>query len=244
MGNQIKPIYLFADSQLLFWRKEGELYLASLLELIDAAHPKAAYIGASNGDHPEFYSLFEATMEAIEIRDCRMIPLRLSDEDRAFLDEADIILLAGGDAEKGWSAFKENGLEHLIVRRYFEGALLIGISAGAVQLGQYMLPESGNLSAEPLKTFGLVPVVIGAHEEKEEWELLKETVRRVGGTACGIGLAAGSGCVYHRDQILEPIRHPLVEFSLQGAQLKHHIVFPPGAEHDEQDNAEASSWVN
>jgi peptidase E len=214
------------------------------LALIDAERPKAAYIGASNGDRPEFYSLFEAAMEGIDIRDCRMIPSQPSDEDRAFLDEADIILLAGGDAEKGWSAFRENGLETLIIRRYFEGALLIGLSAGAIQLGQYLLPGSVNSSADLLKTFGLVPFVIGAHQEEEDWELLKEMVQRAGAATRGIGIPAGGGCIYHRTQFIEPIRHPLVEFSMQGEDLKHSILFPPGGGNNEEDATEASSLVH
>jgi hypothetical protein len=33
----------------------------------------AAYIGASNGDRPEFYGIFEAAVDAIGITDRRMI---------------------------------------------------------------------------------------------------------------------------------------------------------------------------
>ena len=70
----IKPIFLLADSQLLFWREEGgEPFLARARKLMEQDAPervfKAAYLGASNGDAPEFYDLFVAAMGEIGIRD-------------------------------------------------------------------------------------------------------------------------------------------------------------------------------
>ena len=48
----IKPIFLLADSQLLFWKENENLFLKTIREHIDNENPKAAYIGASNGDNP------------------------------------------------------------------------------------------------------------------------------------------------------------------------------------------------
>ena len=98
--------------------------------------PKAAYIGASNGDAPEFFDLFVAAMDGIAIHDCRMIPSAPSEEDYAYLNEADIIMLAGGDTAKGWNVFRENGLVEQIIARYAVGTILMGVSAGAVTADQ------------------------------------------------------------------------------------------------------------
>ncbi len=68
----MQPIYLLADSQLLFWKENGNLFLSSIKALLHS-HPKAAYIGVSNGDAPEFYAIFIAAMDGIDIQDCRMI---------------------------------------------------------------------------------------------------------------------------------------------------------------------------
>ena len=59
---------------------------------------KAAYLGSSNGDAPEFYDLFVAAMGEIGIRDCRMIPSEPQPEDRSFLEEADLIIVQTEDA--------------------------------------------------------------------------------------------------------------------------------------------------
>jgi peptidase E len=201
----LHPIVLLADSQLLFWRENGQL----LLEKVLKEKRKAAYIGASNGDNPDFYAIFVAAMEGVGIFDCRMIPAAVSEADLAFLNDADIILLAGGDVESGWRTFVSNGLSTHIVRRYSEGATLIGISAGAVQLGLCGLAADGSV----IETLKLVPFIIGAHEESDNWKTTIELLRLSGPETRAIGLPAGGGAIYHEDQTLEPLRHPFVKLA-------------------------------
>jgi cyanophycinase-like exopeptidase len=208
----MKPIFLFADSQLLFWRENGRLFIECVVKESDKR--KAAYIGASNGDNPDFYAIFVAAMEGAGVRDCRMIPSVVSEADLAFLNDADIILLAGGDVDVGWRVFVNNGLSKHVVRRYFEGATLIGISAGAAQLGLGWLAADGSL----IETFKLVPFVIGAHEESDKWKTTIEVARRSATTA--IGLPTGGGAIYHDDQTVEPLRHPLVKLSVKGENVQ------------------------
>lgn len=201
-----KPVVLLADSQLLFWRDDGQLVLDRIIEDRMRGRLKAAYVGASNGDQPEFYALFVAAMEGLGIFDCRMIPSTLSEPDIAFINQAEIILLAGGDVEAGWRVFLNNGLSKHIARRYFEGALLIGISAGAVQLGLCGLAADGSL----IETFKLVPFIIGAHEESDNWKTTMELLRLSGPGKIAIGLPTGGGAICHPDHTLESLRHPLV----------------------------------
>lgn len=200
----LKSIFLLADSQLLF-RQDGQLLLERVVRRQDRM--KAAYIGASNGDNPDFYAIFVAAMEGVGVFDCRMIPAVVSEADRKFLNDADIILLAGGDVELGWRTFLNNGLSHQIVRRYSEGATLIGVSAGAVQLGLGGLAGNGSL----IETFKLVPFIIGAHEESDNWKTVTELLRLSEPETRAIGLPTGGGAIYHPDQTVEPLRHPLVE---------------------------------
>ena len=197
----LQPIVLLADSQLLFWRENDQLLLERILK-----GSKAAYIGASNGDNPDFYAIFVAAMEGFGIFDCRLIPSDVSEADLAFLHDAELILLAGGDVELGWRTFLSNGLNNHIVRRYFEGATLIGISAGAVQLGLCGLAADGSL----FETFKLVPFIIGAHEESNNWKTTTDLLRLSPTNTRAIGLPTGGGAIYE-DQTLEPLRHRFVE---------------------------------
>ena len=211
----LKSIFLLADSELLFCRENEQLLLDRVVKECKRDHLKAAYIGASNGDHPDFYAIFVSAMEGVGVSNCRMISSSLSEADLAFLSGADIILLAGGDVEAGWRVFLANGLNKHIERRYAEGASLIGISAGAVQLGLCCRAADGSL----IETFALAPFVIGAHEESDNWRTTRELLQLSGSSKRAIGLPKGGGAVYHPNHTLEPLRYPLVELSLEGEDL-------------------------
>ncbi len=244
----LKPLYLLADSQLLFHKDEaGEPFVCTVRARLEAVEPSAAYIGASNGDDPAFYSIFEAAMDEAAIDHRAMILAELDAEALAFVDRADWIVLAGGDVARGWWTFKENGLSQILMRRYYEGALLMGISAGAVQLGLGALSGAGagssagsSQAAEPLETFRLVPHLIGAHQEADDWQSLAAALRHFGGHARGYGIPSGGGMIYHPDHTIEPLRRPLVELSLQGETVTQSLLLPGAEEVDEaEDGGEA-----
>lgn len=222
----IKPIFLLADSQLLFWREEhGEPFLARARWLLEEEDPgktfKAAYLGASNGDAPEFYDLFVAAMSEIGISDCRMIPSSPQPEDRSFLHQADLVLLAGGDVERGWDVFEQTGLRDAVTQRYYGGSLLIGVSAGAVQLGL----KGWNADEKIFDTFRIVPFVIDVHDEPN-WTRLSQIVPRAGEHARGFGIPSGGGALYHPDHSVEPVRHPLVEMSRTEEGVQQSLLLP------------------
>ena len=115
-----------------------------MLEGIDRQSARAAYLGASNGDRPEFYEIFKAALGNVGWTDCRMITSAFSPDERAWLESARLILLAGGDVRLGWETFGRTGIKEVLLTRYAQGAVLIGISAGAVQLGRHALLEGGS----------------------------------------------------------------------------------------------------
>ncbi len=222
-----QPLYLFADSQLLFWKPQGKL----LLEGVVAGHadqpPAAAYIGASNGDREEFYSIFVAAMDAVGITDRRMIRASFDSEDRAFMERAQLVLLAGGDVQLGWNTFEKTGMKELILERYAQGATLVGVSAGAVQLGrQTVFNTEESASLELIDVFNLVPAIIDVHDEQREWARLSRTIHMLEGTVSGIGIPAGGGIVAHPDGTLEALRRPADEFSWNGTRVKQSILLP------------------
>jgi hypothetical protein len=230
----LKPIFLLADSQLLFWRdEEGHRFLDRARALIDteasSRTPKAAYLGASNGDLPEFYDLFVGAMAEIGIRgdDCRHIPSQPDAEDLEFLAAADLILLAGGDVQKGWRAFTASSLKDKIMERYYDGAILIGVSAGAVQLGL-----KGWNDDEIFDTFRLVPFVIDVHDEPS-WSGLLRAVPKAGEVARGFGIPSGGGALYHPDYSVEPVRHSLTEVEATENGLRQALLFPGGEQGEE-----------
>lgn len=234
MSVPVKPIYLLADSQLLFWQLEtGEPFLARVRMQIEKGKPKAAYVGASNGDQPEFYELFRGAMQTIDVEDCHLIPTEPSAEDLEFFDQADLVLLAGGEVRRGWRAFKKNGLRQKVIERYYGGAVLMGVSAGAVQLGLYGFhedEETGKLKV--FECFKLVPVLIDVHQEPE-WSRLEKCLFKAGEEVQGLGIPSGGGAVVHQDLTVEPVRRSLVELFQGEDGIRQSLIFPPGGGEDE-----------
>ncbi|HEV2987147.1 MAG TPA: Type 1 glutamine amidotransferase-like domain-containing protein [Candidatus Angelobacter sp.] len=224
----IKPLYLLADSQLLFLREGEHSFTARIREAMDSSEPKAAYLGASNGDDPAFYSIFEAAMEPIGVSQRRMIPTNPSKDDLAFLQSADIVLLAGGNVEQGWRAFEQNGVKDMIISRRYDGVVLVGVSAGAMHLGLGALVEPAVESSAVKKSefFRFAPFYISAHEEQEEWWNLKLLINSSQVDARGIGIPMGGGAIYNSDGELEPIRKPLIEFVKEDGQVRESMVVP------------------
>jgi peptidase E len=228
---KIKPIFLLADSQILFWHDREELYIKRLREVIESDENRpegeitAAYIGASNDDNPEYYDIFLSAMSQIDIANCRMIPSKPTEDDYKFLRTADLVLLAGGDIEKGWNVFKETEIQQRVVDCYHNGAVLIGISAGAVQLGLRGWKESKRMPGDLFETFQLVPAVIDVHDDSD-WDELQKMIKHLGETNRGYGIPAGGAGVYHPDWSFEAVRHHLVEVSYLDKEIKRSLIFP------------------
>jgi cyanophycinase len=221
-----KPLYLLADSQLLFWKKNNSLFIGRVLEDMEPDMTGAAYIGASNGDEPAFYELFHDVMKSIGVTQCRLVPSQPSGTDLEFLEEAGLVLLAGGDAEKGWRTMEQNEVTNTIKRKRYDGTVMVGISAGAIQLGLGLL--SGSPQPQIVGGFAFAPFYLGAHEENEEWRDLRALVHLSPANARGIGIAAGGGVVYYSDGTLEPVRKSCIEFSKEDGVIKQNVLLPPG----------------
>ena len=224
---QLRPLYLFADSQLLFWKQGERRLLESMVADLAGESPRAAYLGASNGDRPEFYGIFTAAMDNVGLSDCRMISSAFTPDERAFLEGARLILLAGGDVRLGWSVFEKTGIKDVLLDRYARGATLIGISAGAVQLGRHALLEGEQSCAtELVNMLNLAPAVVDVHDELGEWARLSNAVHLLEGTVMGLGIPTGGGVIVHPDTTIEPLRHPAHEFTFDGTRVTHSLLWP------------------
>lgn len=202
-----QPTYLLADSQLLFWSDGGRPFLQPLRDGIRKEQPKAAYIGVSTADQPEFYTIFRSAMDLVGITDCHMISSEYHAVDQENLGSADIILLGGGDVRLGWQVMTETGMGQDIRDKHKEdGAVLLGVSAGAVHLGLKGWNSDDISPGQIFDSLGVVPFVFDVHDEGHRWSRLKSVVSVAGPAFQGIGLPAGSGVIHHPDATLEPVR--------------------------------------
>src|SRR6185503_12116660 len=142
-------------------------------------------VGVSNGDQPEFYYIFTAAMSEVGISDCRMIKSSFSREDKLFFERADIILLAGGDVQRGWEVIDRVGIKEALIRRYYGGAALLGLSAGAIQLGLYGFREGGERGIILFDALKLVPFAVDVHQQHSEWKRLRTVIKVLNSSVTG-----------------------------------------------------------
>lgn len=222
------PVYLLADSQLLFASPGGRPLLAPAVDAIESAEPRAVYVGAANGDQPEYYSIFEGAMEIIGVRDRRMILSGYAAEDRAYLRSADIIVLAGGDVGAGLRVLRATGMDDDIDERRREGAVLVGVSAGAVHLGAMGWLGEEPAEGELVGALGIVPFSVDAHDEAGGWRRLRQLLARSLPGSVGMGVPTGGGIIHHPDGTVEPVGRGAVELRVEGdGRIVESILYPP-----------------
>ena len=86
---------------------------------------KAAYLGASNGDNPDFYEIFVLAAERLgySCDECRHITARATTEDCEYVaTSASLVLLAGGDPHIAWRAATGTGVDKAVRRAAAAGA--------------------------------------------------------------------------------------------------------------------------
>jgi cyanophycinase-like exopeptidase len=120
--------------------------------------------------------------------------------------------------------FNSTGLRELIVSRHRDGAVLIGVSAGAVQLGKYASVADGNGAQKLIETFGLIDVIVDAHDERRDWQALSATIQLLEGTAKGIGIPQGGALVAHPDGTFEPVGRAIEEFVFADGRLRRSVL--------------------
>ena len=216
------PLFLLADSQLLFWARRGELFLERARERIESPAPRAACLVAASGGQPDLFALVAGALEGVGIHQCRMISAHPTPGDLAYLDSADLVLLGDGDAARGWRALEASGAGERVARRFAGGAVVVGIGAGAVHLGL-----AGGGEGDAFTPLGLVPFAVDVRDEADDWLSLRGRVRARGGAFAGLGIPRGGGLIYHPDHRVEAVRFPVCELAFQdGGAVSASLVLP------------------
>ncbi len=137
-----------------------------------------------------------------------------------------MLILAGGDVEVGLNAFRQAGVAERIRIRHRSGAVIIGVSAGAVQCGTHAAVWGESGAGRLIEMLGLVPFIVDAHDEKEQWQKLSGTIRLMEGAATGVGIPSGGGLAVHSDGTPEPLRRAVEHFEFVGGKFRHAMLMP------------------
>lgn len=192
-------LILLADSQLLFpGRHSGEL-LAQLQCWVSGR--RGVYIGASNGDIPEY---FELAQEALSGVGATLAWQKVAAPAPESL--ADFYVLAGGDVTQGWRYLQRPPVMQRLQQAKKENALFIGVSAGAMHLAHGFSASH----TRPDAYLGWLGAIVAVHEERDHWPTLQHwkhvaaglpliTIPMGGALVVSEGEAfqAGKGCDIH-----------------------------------------------
>ena len=167
------PIVLLADSQLLLSQLKGQKLIHWVAEKARAkaaardtpTRPlQALYIGASNGNIPEFY---EMAVEICKVWGIEKVINGTTEQQfhRVRPEDVDVVILAGGDVELGWSFISHKTIQAWLRDFSASNGVLIGISAGAIHLtSTFSITRQSSVEFLGFYSGGLV-----VHEEADNW---------------------------------------------------------------------------
>lgn len=163
-------LFLLADSLPLF---DNDF----IARLGDCSGMQGVYIGAANGDQADYFEIAEAFF--MRLGASPRWHLQASTENRLADDyRASVIILAGGDVDKGWGYLNKPVIRDWLEAKRESGSVFLGLSAGAIHIG------NGLDSLGALRPYlNWLPEGVAVHEEAFDWPsreaMLKQQCRRI-----------------------------------------------------------------
>ena len=216
------PIYLLAGGPGAK-RQSPDPILQMALRETGKTKPSVAYIGAAHGDSLMFYLFIKRLITAAGAGKVDLVPLvkKKSDVGKAneILQSADCIFVSGGDVSEGMRVLTEKAVIPLIKKRYLEGALIIGVSAGSIMLAKQWIDwpdENNEASAVIFPCMNIAPVLCDTHGEEDEWNELYSLMRLTKEDQIGYGIPSGGAMRISMDGKVEAIMTPLCRIEHRG----------------------------
>lgn len=219
------PIYLLAGGRGAK-RESPDPILQMALRELGKTKPSVAYIGAAHGDSLTFYLFIKRLITATGAGKVELVPLakKKSNMEKAqsIIESADCIFVSGGDVNEGMRVLTEKLVVPLIKKRYNEGALIIGVSAGSIMLAKQWInwpDENDEASAELFPCMNIAPVLCDTHGEEDKWNELHSLLRLTEGDQIGYGIPSGGAMRISTDGAVEAISMPLYRIEWQGGKI-------------------------
>lgn len=229
-----RPLFLLAGGQ---WRKPSALepVLRVVLSQARVSLPGVAYVGAANGDDPDFFNFFKPWLIRAGAGRVSRILLARENADLALarrqLRAADAVFVSGGDVEAGMHWLRKYKLRPLFESLLHRDVLFFGISAGSILLGTHWVSWADprdDASAVLFPCLGLAPVLCDTHAEEDDWEELKTAVRLLGPGGRGCGIPSGGALRVHANRRIEALGLPAVMFRNRRGVVEELQSLSPG----------------
>lgn len=219
------PIYLLAGGPGAK-RESPDPILQMAFRELGKTKPSVAYIGAAHGDSLMFFLFIKRLIAAAGAGKVELVPLvkkkNKMEKAQSIIQSADCIFVSGGDVDEGMHVLTERSVVPLIKKRYNEGALIIGVSAGSIMLAKQWInwpDENDEGSAELFPCMNIAPVLCDTHGEEDKWNELHSLVRLTAGDQIGYGIPSGGAMRISRDGTIEAIRMPLYRIERRGGKI-------------------------
>ena len=107
-----------------------------IVELTGKKRPRALFIPTASGDHPKYPETFRNIYGKKLGCRCETLLLigkkKLTPEMRQLIAQADLIYVGGGNTKKMMRLWRKLGVDKLLLKAHRRGAVLSGLSAGAI----------------------------------------------------------------------------------------------------------------
>ena len=141
------------------------------------------------------------------------------DDDASAVGRADLVFVTGGDPTLGAKVLEGTGVSARLREANSRGLPIMGVSAGAIALGQWWVdwPTDGdadeNLERTSLvRCTGVVPgYVFDTHNEEDDWDELRvaaRLARRRGDPCRFLGIPTGGALVFREDGAIDVVGRP------------------------------------
>lgn len=177
-------------------------------------NPKIAYIGTAHLDDNWLLRFITGYLKKAGASEVRLVPIvNKYDEKEAkyILDNSDAVFLSGGEVEDGIIWLKKRGLDVYLKKLFNDGKPFMGISAGAIMMGQHWVhwdKEGDDSTASLFDCLNLLPFTFDAHGENEKWTELKCAVKLLGEGKKGYGLVGTGFFLVGEDGSWESLHEP------------------------------------
>jgi hypothetical protein len=147
------------------------------------ARPSVAWLGVAANDAPASFERTAAPLSqryAARMQHARTVGAGIDRAaTRRMIEEAELIYLGGGDVTLLAERLRALELDTLIRARHAAGAIVVGVSAGAIGLTRFWIdfPDEDDEGREQLPTrfacIGALDVAVDVHDEESDWEELR-----------------------------------------------------------------------
>jgi cyanophycinase-like exopeptidase len=212
------PLFLLAGRPRVMPKgRRPDPLLQEVIERCGKSRPEIAYLGSASGDDLGFFGMIAFLLKNAGAGNVLLAPSAGAKADvreaREILDDADVVLVSGGDVEEGMRVLGRQHLLPLLRERYERGTVFVGLSAGSIMLCRQWVrwrDPKDDSTAETFACMGFAPVLCDTHGESENWEELLALLRISPPEAVGHGIPSGAGlCVMPEGRLFamgEPVR--------------------------------------